>query len=143
VLLRPGPATVVLVVALLHLPDIARVVRAAAAEVASGPAVEALRLQGESWWRTSIGLVARSTMHTVAADAGIRLTGSLYLVASASFLGVGVAPDASDWAVMVDRNRAGLFVAPWGVVLAAMLVVALSVGANLLADSLLGRGARR
>ncbi|MGK5731613.1 ABC transporter permease subunit [Streptomyces sp. URMC 124] len=130
----PGPAGLALLAALVTIPDVARIVRARAAEAASRPAVEALRMQGESWWRIAVGYVGRSTAGTLAADAGVRLTGVLYLVATAAFLGVGAAPDAPDWAVMVDRNRTGLFVQPWAVVVPALLVVALSVGTNLLFD---------
>ncbi len=65
------------------------------------------------------------------------MTGVLYLVATAAFLGVGVDPDAADWAVMVDRNRTGLFVQPWAVVVPALLIVALSMGTNLLGDTAL------
>ncbi|TXS52017.1 ABC transporter permease [Streptomyces sp. t39] len=140
--LTPGPAGLTLLVALVNIPDAARIVRAAAAEVASRPAVEALRMQGESWWRTAVGYVGRSLGRTLAADAGVRLTGVLYLVATAAFLGVGVGPDASDWAVMVDRNRTGLFVQPWAVVVPALLIVALTMGSNLLVDALLQKRRR-
>nr|WP_020550434.1 ABC transporter permease subunit [Embleya scabrispora] len=136
-LFRPGPAELVLVVALVIVPDAARVVVSAATEIAARPVVEALRMQGESWWRTAVGYVARSMRRTLAADCGIRLAGALYLVATAAFLGVGVAPDASDWAVMVDRNRVGLFLQPWAVVVPAALIVALSMGTNLLFDAAL------
>lgn len=74
-------------------------------------------------------------MRTLATDAGIRLTGVLYLVATAAFLGIGVAPDAADWAVMVDRNRVGLLIQPWAVVVPAVLIVALTMGSNLLVDA--------
>lgn len=131
----PGASGLVLLVALVSVPDAARIVRAAAAEAASGPAVEALRMQGESWWRIAVGHVGRSALRTLAADAGTRLTGALHMVATAAFLGIGVAPDASDWAVMVDRNRPGLLIQPWAVVVPALLVVALTVGANLLVDA--------
>ncbi|MFD9366323.1 ABC transporter permease subunit [Streptomyces sp. NPDC060020] len=137
----PGPAGLTALVALAAVPDAARVVHAAAVEVCARPAVEALRMQGESWWRTAVGHVARSLRRTLAADAGIRLTGALYLVATAAFLGVGVAPDAADWAVMVDRNRTGLFLQPWAVVVPALLIAALSTGANLLCDAALHAGA--
>ncbi|PGH52136.1 ABC transporter permease [Streptomyces sp. Ru87] len=140
--LTPGAAGLALLVALVNIPDAARVVRAAAAEVASRPVVEALRLQGESWWRTAVGYVGRSVGRTLAADAGVRLTGVLYLVATAAFLGVGVEPDAADWAVMVDRNRTGLFVQPWAVVVPALLIVALTMGGNLLADAALQKRRR-
>lgn len=138
----PGPAGLTALVGLAAVPEAARVVHAAAVEVASRPAVEALRMQGESWWRTAVGYVARSLRRTLAADAGIRLTGALYLVATAAFLGVGVQPDASDWAVMVDRNRTGLFLQPWAVIVPALLVAALSTGVNLLFDTALQRGGR-
>jgi peptide/nickel transport system permease protein len=137
----PTAWMLVLIVALVNLPDIARIVRAAALETAHRPAVEAMWLQGESWWRTAIGYIAKSILPTVAADAGVRLVGAFYLVAAASFLGVGAGPEASDWAVMVDVNRGGIFLSPWGVVLPAALLVALSVGLNLLFDRLLTRKA--
>ncbi|MEX0172105.1 ABC transporter permease subunit [Streptomyces sp. LMG1-1-1.1] len=133
----PGAAALALLVALVNIPDAARIVRAAAAEAASRPAVEALRMQGETWWRTAVGYVGRSLTRTLAADAGVRLTGVLYLVATAAFLGIGVEPDAADWAVMVDRNRTGLLVQPWAVFVPALLIVALTTGANLLVDAVL------
>ena len=139
----PGAVGLALLVALANVPDAARLVRAAAAEAAARPAVEALRMQGETWWRTAVGHVGRSMLRTLAADAGTRLTGVLYLVATAAFLGVGVAPDAADWAVMVDRNRTGLFVQPWAVVVPAVLIVALTTGTNLLFDAALDTGGRR
>ncbi|GAA2283281.1 ABC transporter permease [Streptomyces atrovirens] len=139
----PGAVGLALLVALANVPDAARLVRAAAAEAAARPAVEALRMQGETWWRMAVGYVGRSMLRTLAADAGTRLTGVLYLVATAAFLGVGVAPDAADWAVMVDRNRTGLFVQPWAVVVPAVLIVALTTGTNLLFDAALDKGGNR
>ncbi|MFI9046962.1 ABC transporter permease [Streptomyces sp. NPDC053427] len=136
----PGPVGLALLVALVNVPDAARIVRATATEAAARPAVEALRMQGETWWRTAVGYVGRATLRTLATDAGTRLTGVLYLVATAAFLGVGVAPDAADWAVMVDRNRIGLFVQPWAVVVPALLIVALTTGTNLLFDAALDDG---
>ncbi|WP_406346506.1 ABC transporter permease [Streptomyces sp. NBC_00648] len=141
--ISPGAVGLSLLVALVNFPDAARIVRAAAAEAASRPAVEALRMQGETWWRMAVGYVGRSIARTLAADAGVRLTGVLYLVATAAFLGVGVEPDASDWAVMVDRNRTGLFVQPWAVVVPALLIVALTMGSNLLFDAVLEKPHRK
>lgn len=135
----PGAVGLALLVALATIPDAARTVRATAAEAASRPAVEALRMQGETWWRIGFGYVGRSVLRTLATDAGIRLTGVLYLVATAAFLGIGVAPDAADWAVMVDRNRTGLFVQPWAAVVPALLIIALTTGCNLLSDAVLER----
>ncbi|WP_432095589.1 ABC transporter permease [Streptomyces sp. bgisy100] len=136
-LFAPGAAGLALIVAGIAVPDTTRMVRAAATSVAARPAVEALRMQGESRLRIALGHVGRAIGRTLAADAGVRLTGALYLVATAAFLGVGVTPGAPDWAVMVDRNRTGLAVQPWAVTVPALLVVALSMGANLLFDAVL------
>ncbi|MGM9384497.1 ABC transporter permease [Streptomyces antibioticus] len=138
----PGTVGLTLLVVLVNVSDATRMVRAAATEIAARPAVEALRMQGETWWRLAVGHVGRAMLRPLVADAGTRLTGVLYLVATAAFLGVGVAPDAADWAVMVDRNRTGLFVQPWAVVVPALLIVALTTGTNLLFDAALTDGGR-
>jgi peptide/nickel transport system permease protein len=141
-LFSPGPAALVLIVALIGLPEVVRISRAAALEAAGGTAMQALRLQGETWWRRAVGYAGRSMLATLVADVGVRLVGALYLVASASFLGVGLPPDASDWAVMVDRNRTGMFLQPWAVLAPALLIVALSVGLNLTFDRAVRKGGR-
>ncbi|EEP69929.1 ABC transporter membrane component, partial [Micromonospora sp. ATCC 39149] len=132
-----GPATLVGIVALIGLPEVARISRAAALPLAHGPAMEAMRLYRETWWRRAVGHVVTGIRRVLLADAGVRFIGALYLVATASFLGIGVAPDAADWAVMVDRNRGGLLLQPWSVLVPAALLVALAVGVNLVADHLL------
>ncbi|GAB2665171.1 ABC transporter permease [Saccharopolyspora gloriosae] len=132
----------VVIVTVINLPDVIRIARASALAISARPAVEAMRLQGESHVRIGLGYVVRAMVRTLAADLGTRFTGAVYLVASASFLGVGVSPQTSDWAAMVDRNRTGLFLQPWAVVLPALLIVALSVGVNLAFDQLLRRKRR-
>ncbi|MFC9328798.1 ABC transporter permease [Kitasatospora sp. NPDC057015] len=140
--LSPGLVGLSLLVALAAAPDAARVVHAAAVEIAARPAVEAMRMYGESWARIGLGYTVRAMRRTLAADLGTRLVGALYLVSTAAFLGVGVQPDAADWAVMVDRNRPGLGLQPLAVVVPAALIAALAMGTNLLLDAALQRGAK-
>ncbi|GCE37948.1 ABC transport protein membrane component [Rhodococcus wratislaviensis] len=122
-------------VAILLFPDAARLVRASALHTAHTPAMEALRLQRETWWRRNIGYLGRSLLPVLAADAGLRFVGAIYLVASASFLGLTADSAGTDWAVMIDRNRAGITLMPWGVVVPAVMIVALAMGVNLLFDA--------
>ncbi|MFD4369381.1 ABC transporter permease subunit [Rhodococcus sp. NPDC058521] len=122
-------------VAVLLFPDATRLVRASTLHAAHTPAMEALLLQRESWWRRQFGYLGRTLLPVLAADAGLRFVGAIYLIASASFLGVSADAAGTDWAVMIDRNRAGLALAPWGVVVPAVLLIALAMGVNLLFDS--------
>ena len=76
----------------------------------------------------------------------MRLTGSILLVASVNFLGLGLQPPAADWALMISENRGGLTIQPWAAVVPILLIAALTIAVNLVADAFargLGRSAER
>ncbi|MGA5535090.1 ABC transporter permease [Mycolicibacterium nivoides] len=131
-----GPSAPVLIttVAVLLLPDAIRLMRAAALKPAGSDAMQALLLQRATRTRRLIQYLARAIAPVIVTDVGLRFVGAIYLVASASFIGLSADAAGTDWAVMVDRNRSGIFLAPWGVVLPAALIAALAVGVNLMAD---------
>ncbi|NDL55513.1 ABC transporter permease subunit [Phytoactinopolyspora sp. XMNu-373] len=139
----PGMFTLVAIVVVILAPDATRVVRAAALSPASSAAFEAMVLQNETWTRKVVEYVGRSILRVILADSGVRFIGALYLVASASFLGVGVDPDAANWGVMVNQNKGGLMLQPAGTVVPAALIVSLAVGLNLLVDEVGLRSADR
>lgn len=132
-----GPGVLIPAVAVLQVPAITRVVRAAALAPGCRTAVEALTLQGKPWWRIQLGYVARHVTGPVATDAGTRLGVVLYLLASANFLGLGLPADSPDWAVVIERNSEALYTAPAVVLVPAALLMALCVGTNLVTDRLL------
>jgi peptide/nickel transport system permease protein len=143
-----GPSAWVLVlgVALTHIPGISRIVRAATLEASVRGYVEAAVARGE---RRSF-VLGREILPNIAlpvlADAGVRLTGSILLVASVNFLGLGLQPPAADWALMISENRGGLTIQPWASVAPIILIATLTISANLVADAVargLGRSAER
>jgi peptide/nickel transport system permease protein len=139
---RASAIAITVAVAMVNVPTVARLVRAAALNAASGPVVEALRMQRESWFTIQLGYVGRSVLGPVAADLGTRITLAVFLVASVNFLGLGLSPTAPDWAVSVSRNREGLLLQPWSVLAPALLLVSFTLGFNLLADRLVHRSRR-
>ncbi|MGW6200946.1 ABC transporter permease [Kribbella sp. NPDC055110] len=139
---RASAAAITVAVAMVNVPTVARLVRAAALDAASGPVVEALRMQRESWFTIQLGYVGRSVLGPVAADLGTRITLAVFLVASVNFLGLGLSPTAPDWAVSVSRNREGLLLQPWSVLAPALLLVSFTLGFNLLADRLVHHSRR-
>ncbi|MGW7351603.1 ABC transporter permease subunit [Streptomyces sp. NPDC054784] len=139
---RGHPVAVALAVAALNVPAVARLLRAAALDAASGPVAEAMRLQGESRARVLFGHVGRAVLPVAAADAGTRVGTAVFTVAAANFLGLGLDPTSPDWGVVIAASREALFVQPWAVCAPTLLLVMFTVGANLLADGLLGGGAR-
>ncbi|MGH2714389.1 MAG: ABC transporter permease [Thermoleophilaceae bacterium] len=107
-----GATTVVLGVALVQVPAVARVIRAATLEVSVRGYVEAAYARGESQWFIVTREVVPNITATISADAGPRLTVSILLIAGLNFLGLGLQPPAADWALMITENRPGLTFAP-------------------------------
>lgn len=131
---RQSASSLVVAVAVLQLPAIVRLARSAALAPGCRTVVETMVQQGEPWWRIHLLHTGRAVLGPVAVDAGSRLILVLQLMASANFLGLGLAASASDWAVLVERNREALFLQPLAVVVPALLLVALCTGANLVVD---------
>ena len=139
---RGHPEAIALAVGALNVPAVARLVRAAALDAASGPVAEAMRMQGESRARVLFGYVGRVVLPVGAADAGTRIGTAVFTVAAANFLGLGLEPTSPDWGVTIAGGREALLVQPWAVGAPAAMLVMFTVGLNLLADRLLRRRTR-
>ncbi|ASU80844.1 ABC transporter permease [Actinopolyspora erythraea] len=129
-----GTTTLVLATAALQLPAVVRIARAAALAPETSTAMEAMTMQGESRARIRLGYLGRSVLGPVVVDAASRLNLVLYLMASANFLGLGLASSATDWAVLIELNRDALFIQPWAVTVPALMLVSLCTGVNLVVD---------
>lgn len=125
----------VLGVAIVHVPSIARIVRAATQEVSTRGYVEAAVARGERIDAVLRREILPNVLGTVLADAGIRLTASILILASVNFLGLGLQPPRADWALMIAENRGGIELQPWAVAAPALLIAFLTISVNLVADS--------
>src|SRR5262245_33835986 len=137
-----GVTPMVIGVAIIQIPWIARVVRAATAEISVRGYVEAAVARGERYHSILRREILPNILGVVAADVGTRLTASILIIAALDFLGVGVQPPASDWGLMINENRPGLTVAPWSILAPALLLALLTIGVNLVAD-VIARGLGR
>jgi peptide/nickel transport system permease protein len=126
----------VLTVAATHAPRVARLARGAALEVVERDFVKAAEVLGEPRWRILSGEILPNITSPLMVEASLRLTYSIGLVAAISFLGFGLQPPAADWGLMINENRVGLTVQPWGVALPALAIGLLTIGTNLIADGL-------
>jgi peptide/nickel transport system permease protein len=131
-----GRGSVGLVIAIIvsQFPAVARIVRAAASEVSTRGFVDAARARGEGTPYMVIVEILPNIRATVMADFGSRFTLSVLLVAALGFLGVGAQPPAPNWAAMISDNVDGLSLNPWASLAPALIIAALTVSANLLAD---------
>jgi len=129
-------AILVVGVALVQAPLIARVVRAATLEQSVRGFVEAAVARGERTPAILRREILPNIAGSVAADAGLRFTYSILLVASVNFLGLGLQPPAADWALIISENRSGLDLNPYVILVPAALIALLTIGLNLVGDSI-------
>jgi peptide/nickel transport system permease protein len=132
-----GTSRTILVVgvALVQAPLVARVVRTATLEQSVRGFVEAAVARGERTTAILRREILPNVVPAIAADAGLRFTYSILLVASVNFLGLGLQPPAADWALIISENRSGLDLNPYVILVPALLIACLTIGLNLVGDA--------
>ena len=133
--LGPGYTTLIIGVTAINVPGVARIVRGATVDVAVRGYVEAAVARGE---RTAAILrreILPNLLRAVVADGGIRFAGAILAIAGLNFLGLGLQPPNADWATMIAENRAGIQLQPWALAAPALMIAALTLSVNAVADA--------
>lgn len=138
ILTMVGPATpnIVVGIAVVFTPRVARVARSVVLGLRNLEYVEAARLRGESDLYVMTREILPNALGPIVVDAAIRVSYATLLGASLGFLGLGVQPPEADWGLMVSEARNFILIAPWMVLFPSEAIAALVVGANLFADGL-------
>ncbi len=130
----PRLSTIIIGIAIVHLPRIVRIVRSATSEIVTQEYVEAAVARGEGLSTILRKDILPNIWTPILADIGIRFTNSVILFSSLSYLGLGQAPPAADWGLMISENRVGLMIQPWVVIVPATTIALLTISTNLLTD---------
>jgi peptide/nickel transport system permease protein len=125
---------VIIGIATINLPRVVRIARTVTIDLVTREFVEASIARGESLLSILRSDILPNIWTPILADFGIRLTGSIILFSSLSYLGFGQQPPAADWGLMISENRVALFLQPWVIVLPALTIALLCIGVNLTAD---------
>lgn len=128
---------VLLVIALVYTPLVARVVRSSTLDVKTREFVAAAQIRGESWLYILSREILPSVIPALVVEASLRFSYAIFLVASLGFLGAGARPPSPDWGLMVNENRGALYeLAPWALNYPALAIAVLVVGVNLMSDGI-------
>jgi peptide/nickel transport system permease protein len=133
-LLGPRTWLIVLLVAVGWVPGVARTARGITLEVSTREFVEAAEVLGVARRKILLREVLPNLATPLLVEYALRLTWSVGVLAALSFLGFGVQPPASDWGLMINENRNGLAVNPWGVLAPIVCIALFAIGTNLVAD---------
>ncbi len=102
---RLADRSVLLVIALVYAPIVARVVRSVTLDVKTRTFVQAAQIRGEGWPYILFREIFPSVAPTLLVEASLRFSYAIFLVAALGFLGVGVPPPTPDWGRMVAEGR--------------------------------------
>jgi peptide/nickel transport system permease protein len=127
---------IVLLVGVSHAPRVARMARGVALGLVSRDFVASAEALGESRLRIILAEVLPNMNAPLLAEAGLRLTYSIGMVAGIGFLGFATDPGAADWGLMINENRLALLVQPWGVLAPVIVIGIFTIGTNLMADGI-------
>jgi peptide/nickel transport system permease protein len=135
--LGPSNLTIIFVVGFVFAPVIARTVRAAVLSERELEYVSAARLRNEKTPYILFAEILPNVMGPVVVEFTVRLGYAIFVVATLSFLGLGVQPPSPDWGLQVFEHY-GLISGGfwWPVLFPAAAIAILVIGVNLMADGL-------
>ena len=127
---------------LLYVPGAFRIARSLAVNVNVLDYVTVARTRGEGTAYIMLREILPNILGPILADFGLRFVYVVLLLASLSFLGLGIQPPEADWGSLVRENVGALPDAGAAVIAPALAIASLTIAVNLVIDNLPGRAAR-
>ncbi len=128
------------IVAITYIPGAYRIARSLAVNLNQMEYVEVARARGEGRLYIACVEIFPNMFHPMLADFGLRFVFIVLLLSALSFLGLGIQPPAADLGSLVRENLSGLGDGAAAVFAPALAIAMLTIGVNLLIDSLPGLG---
>jgi len=135
-IMGPSFIGVVIVIAIVFFPRIARVVRSVVLDLKTKEFVEAAKVRGESGLYIMFVEIFPNTLGPLGVEAAVRFGYAIFTSASLGFLGLGVQPPTPDWGLMMSDAQAYITTAPWMAVFPAIAIATLTVAVNFLSDAI-------
>jgi peptide/nickel transport system permease protein len=133
---QPKAWMIILLIGVSHTPRVARLARGVALSIVSRDFVYAAEALGEKRSRVILAEVLPNMNAPLLAEAGLRLTYSIGLVAALGFLGFTTDPGAANWGEMINENRLAMATQTWAVLTPVLIIGIFTVGTNLMADGI-------
>ena len=132
----PGVFSVMLAVAIVHIPGFARLTRANVLVQREVDYVEAAQAVGAGTGRIVFRHIFPNVTSTIIVQVTVDIADAVLLMAALSFLGLGVPPPAPSWGSMLGVGRGYLLMAPWYGIFPGLAITLMVIGFYLLGDGL-------
>ncbi|KAF1021490.1 MAG: Glutathione transport system permease protein GsiD [Paracidovorax wautersii] len=122
--------------ALIYVPGAFRIARSLAVNINAMDYVTVARTRGEGLLSIMLREILPNIVGPMLADLGLRFVYVVLLLASLSFLGLGIQPPQADWGSLVRENIGALPDAGASVIAPALAIASLTIAVNLVIDNL-------
>lgn len=139
-----GSSVPILIVsaAIIYVPGAFRIARSLAVNINALDYVTVARTRGEGTLYVMLHEILPNITGPMLADFGLRFVYVVLLLASLSFLGLGIQPPNADWGSLVRENIEALSNGGAAVIAPSFAIASLTISVNLVIDNLPGRAAR-
>jgi len=134
--LGPGIRNTLLAIAIVTIPQYARVMRASVLAIKEIDYVAASRALGASSWRILVTRVTPNALTPLVVLGTLGIAGAILEAAALGFLGLGAQPPLPEWGAMLAQERARVFTAPHLMIFPGLAIIITVLGFNLLGDGL-------
>jgi len=133
----PSLPMLIFIVALVAWLTPARLIRGETLSLRTREYVDAVRVMGGTDARIVVRHIIPNTIGTIMVNATFQVADAIIVIASLSFLGLGVPPPATNWGGMLSDGVGYTFAGYWWLVYPAGLLIVLTVVAfNLIGDAM-------
>ncbi len=129
-------SVMILAVAVVYVPILARVMRGATLEVVNALYVEGARARGASHLRLMLWHILPNALAPVLIQASILMGIAILLESALSFIGLGTQPPEPSLGLMLSEGRSFMTDAPWMVMVPGLAISMAVLGFNLLGNGL-------
>lgn len=134
--LGPGLRNALLAIALVTIPQYARVMRASVLQIKELDFVAAAEALGASRMRILVRRIVPNALTPLVVLGTLGIASAILEAAGLSFLGLGAQPPTPEWGTMLGQERNQLFSAPHLVFFPGIAIMLTVLGFNLLGDGL-------
>ena len=136
----PGPGLLIFVIAATSWLGTARLVRGAALTLRTREFVQAVRTMGGGRARAIVWHIAPNALGLITVNVSFQIADAIVVLATLSYLGLGVQPPSSDWGDMIAAGVPLIYSGYWWEIYpAGIAIIAVVVAFNLLGDGLSDR----